>query len=241
MPINNNPNAAAMNPAVAAPQPAVDPKMEMEAFLESISTYNKFGKALKRDTTLAEIGQQLAQIAEMAEMAVMNETGDWFDQHTVKRNMKEIKSYSGDFMKLATEADAIHQRMTAYYDDMGRILERYFELPDVVDPMHQADPEHVADGLPQTQEVPGQGEPQPLKESEPPAFANSTAKEPEPSIYRATPLPDVKAEFSKMDELTLRAIKAVHARLKKTNPEMAKKFAELPPQKMQQVVWRLVK
>lgn len=144
MPLDNiapKPTATLKQPEVPlTPPPEGNPAnpvnaMQIEQVLEMIAQYNQFGKALKRDRTMQEVGGQLAQIAELAEQAVVNEAGDWYDAHTVKRNMKEIKGYAGDFLKLATEADAINQRMTALYDDMGRVLERYFEIPnDLIDP-----------------------------------------------------------------------------------------------------------
>jgi hypothetical protein len=232
----------AAQPAPAAAQspraPQVDPKLELETFLEAIAQYNSFGKALQRATTMQEVGNRLAQIAEMAEHAVMNEAGDWFDQHTVKRNMKEIKSYSGDFLKLATEADQLNQRMQALYDDMGRVLERYFEIPDGVEAGNDGQAEPVGQ-----EAQPKAGEPQKLKEA---GEGNERLNEPgpatapDPKIYHATPIPPVP-EHDKSDVLTVRAIKAVHERLKRSNPEMAAKFAKLPPKKMREVVWKLVK
>jgi hypothetical protein len=232
-------------------QAGLPDKKSIEEILEAIAGYQKLGEALQRATTMQEVGGQLAQIAEYAEQAVVNEADNWFDKHTVGRNMKEIKGYSKDFLKLAEEADGLNQRMTALYDDMGRILERYFEIPDVYNP---AGPNAQLDEPePVMQEPGGSGptpeEPQALKES--PGVAG-VAVPPDPKVYRASPLPaptSKKTEEEKVapgihdnkDVLTARAIKLVHARLKKTNPEMAKKFAKLPVKKMQRVVWRLVK
>lgn len=210
----------------------IDPAQEIEQFLEAIAQYNKFGKVLRRES-LKEIGERLAKIAEMAEVAVTNEASDWFDAHTLKRNMKEVKSYANDFLKLAQEADTLNQRMTALYDDMGRILERYFEIPDEdeeIEPAHPVGYEAELD-LPV---MPDEDEPQKLEEDDMPPLAGR-----DPRIYQATPLPPVKPDSKKMDELTLRAIKAVYKRLKAKNPETASKFAKLPPVKMKEVVWEL--
>lgn len=215
----------------------IDPRQETENFLESIAQYNKFGKALQRATTMQEVGERLAKIAEMAEIAVTNEASDWFDAHTLKRNFKEVKSYAGDFVKLASEADAINQRMTALYDDMGRILERYFEIPEYQDD----DLDNPQDGRGTSGVQPNDG-PKKLKEAElgPPEPENqSSPTGRDPKIYAATPTPPITPDPKKVDLLTLRAIQAVYNRLKSTNPEMAGKFAKLPPIKMKDVVWEL--
>jgi len=93
-----------------------------------IAEFSRLGEALRRTGTFREVAEQIARISEMAENTVMQEAGDWFDAQTIKRNMKELGSYSKDFGKLAEEMDAMQQRATALYDDMGNVLSRYFEL-----------------------------------------------------------------------------------------------------------------
>ena len=99
---------------------------QYESLRETISNVNKF----------KDIATQLSAIAEFAESTITNEMADdWYDGHTVQRNIKEMKKYVMEFNKIATEADGHNQRMAAYYEDMGRILERYFQVYD----------EHAAD------------------------------------------------------------------------------------------------
>jgi hypothetical protein len=237
MPFDNKPQAAIKKPAAPLSAPQVNPeqqKLQIENFLECIAKYNTYGKALKRATTMQEVGGQLAQIAELAEQAVVNEADDWFDSHTLKRNMKEIKSYASDFVKLATEADMINQRMTALYDDMGRILERYFEIPD----------EEEANDVTNSDDTVSMNSPSrdhvPVQEDAliPPKNDVSGVHNPsEPAL----PSREEQGKTPKRDALTLRAIELIYKKLRMTNPEMAKKFAKLPPQRMEDVVWKLVK
>ncbi len=55
----------------------------------------------------------------------------WFDRVTIKRNMKELKGLHEKFQKEALEAKAQEQRLEALYEDMGHVLNRYFEIADV--------------------------------------------------------------------------------------------------------------
>lgn len=107
-------------------------------FHEIVSKYNEYGRLLHKDRKLKELAQQLSDIAEYAEYALTNEADDWFDAHTIRRNIKEMRKYAQDFSKAAQEADMQHERLVAYYEDMGRILERYFEISSESDalPMH---------------------------------------------------------------------------------------------------------
>lgn len=58
---------------------------------------------------------------------------DWFDNVTIKRNMKELKNYVNEFVKVATEAQRMNHRMTALYEDSGRVLGRYFEIKEYIE------------------------------------------------------------------------------------------------------------
>jgi hypothetical protein len=93
-----------------------------------ISNFTRLGESLKGAAEFRKMAMEIARIAEMAEGTVMEEAGDWFDGHTIKRNMKELKGHAGAFTKIAEELDNLHQRATALYDDMGNVLARYFEM-----------------------------------------------------------------------------------------------------------------
>ena len=54
------------------------------------------------------------------------ETDDWFDAVSVK-NMKELKGLTGQLRKLL-EANAVNERLNALYEDMGNILNRYYDI-----------------------------------------------------------------------------------------------------------------
>ncbi len=108
----------------------IDDKVEIdeEGFLESVSRYNSYGNNIYREGNLAEIANTLSEIAKSATIHAVRETGDAFDKITVSRNMKELKQYSDQFSKVATEASTLQQRMEGLYEDMGRILGRYYEI-----------------------------------------------------------------------------------------------------------------
>ena len=96
-----------------------------------IANYSRLGEGLRAAGNFRKVAMEIARIAELAETTVTEETSDWFDGHTVKRNMAELKKYSGAFTKLAEELDMMQQRASALYDDMGNVLTRYFEMADL--------------------------------------------------------------------------------------------------------------
>jgi Ca2+-binding EF-hand superfamily protein len=100
-------------------------------FLEIVSTYNKYQEAMDRKSDLTQIAETLGGIVEAAQQLAVNEADDWFDKHTVKRNMSELSKLGKEFDKFAVEAKSLDQRLGGLYEDMGHILSRYYKLGDI--------------------------------------------------------------------------------------------------------------
>ena len=100
---------------------------------EALQNYNKLGEALYQQQSLKETAKSLSQIAEMAATHTVQETADWFDKVTVSRNMKELTNHSKSFSKIAEEASSVQQRLAGQYEDIGSILNRYYDIPESVD------------------------------------------------------------------------------------------------------------
>ena len=109
------------------------PTEEKKAALDKISKYNEYGKYLDRKHNLMEIAETLSDISDAAEKFLMSKIYGTFDQATVKRNVIEMKKYSAEFSKIASEAHILEQRMNAYYTDIGHVLNRYFDIEDIQD------------------------------------------------------------------------------------------------------------
>lgn len=92
-----------------------------------LEAYGSYGNMLHRTHRMAEIAENLSRVIESAENYLMSETNDWYDTHTLHRNIKEIKKYSTEFGKIAGEYDNLHERAQAFYEDMGHLLGRYFK------------------------------------------------------------------------------------------------------------------
>ena len=108
-------------------------KVSSEQVREALQNYNKLGEALYQQQSLKETAKSLSNIAEMAASHTIQETEDWFDKVTVTRNMKELTNHSKSFSKIAEEASSVQQRLAGLYEDMGSILNRYYDIPESVD------------------------------------------------------------------------------------------------------------
>ena len=103
-------------------------KVNVKEFMGEVSNFNSFGNEIYREGNLRQLAEKLSRLAETAKQHTLQETEDWFDKITVNRNMKELTSLSGQFKKVATEAQALQERMSGLYEDMGHILGRYYEI-----------------------------------------------------------------------------------------------------------------
>jgi len=113
------------------------PSINVNELIESIRNFNSIGESIYGKGSLKEIAQSLSSIAEGAAQHTLSETEDMFDKVTVSRNMKELKGLSGQFGKVASEANSLQERMSGLYEDMGNILGRYYEIGE----MHDVDDE----------------------------------------------------------------------------------------------------
>ena len=103
-------------------------EIDEQAFLESVSNYSSYGKEIYREHDIVETAKKLSEIARIAGIHAVRETEEAFDKITVKRNMKELQSYSDQFNKVAVEAKGLQQRVESLFEDMGRVLSRYYEI-----------------------------------------------------------------------------------------------------------------
>ena len=105
--------------------------MNVQRFLEDVKNYAQIGNNIYRETNLKEIAIKISEIVESAKIHTMNETDDWFDRVSVKRNMKELGNLAGAFVKAAKDSNLMQRRMETLYEDMGNILSRYYEIEEV--------------------------------------------------------------------------------------------------------------
>ena len=120
-------------------------KVSAKEVVEALKNYNRLGETLYQQQTLKETAKSLSKIAEMAATHTVQETEDWFDKVTVTRNMKELTNHSKSFSKIAEEASSVQQRLAGLYEDMGSILNRYYDIPETHIPGHDDDDRDIRD------------------------------------------------------------------------------------------------
>jgi len=104
------------------------PQVDKYKVVEGVKNFGIVGKALYNNNNIVEIAKQLSEIAESAHHHILGEQDDWFDKVSVSKNMKSLKGNVVEFQKTAKEANQLNQRLTGLYEDIGHVLNRYYEI-----------------------------------------------------------------------------------------------------------------
>jgi len=104
------------------------PQVNKYEVVEGVKSFGIVGKTLYNNSNIMEIAKQISNIAESAHSHVLSETNDWFDQVSVNKNMQSLKKRVAEFKKTAQESHQLNQRLTGLYEDMGHILNRYYDI-----------------------------------------------------------------------------------------------------------------
>ena len=104
------------------------PKVNKHEVVEGVKNYGVVGKSLYNGSNIMQVAEQLAQVAESAHNHILSEQDDWFDKISVNKNMKFLKGSVVEFQKTAKEAHALNQRLTGLYEDIGHVLNRYYDI-----------------------------------------------------------------------------------------------------------------
>ena len=104
------------------------PQIDKYKVVEGVKNFGIVGKQLYNNNNIVEIAKQLSEVAESAHHHILGEQDDWFDKISINKNMKSLKGSVVEFQKTAKEAQAINQRLTALYEDMGHVLNRYYDI-----------------------------------------------------------------------------------------------------------------
>jgi len=110
---------------------------EKKNMVETIKSYNEYRKGLKTDSVY-ETAQKIMEAVNLAERYALKECGDWMEAKMVERDMKEIKRDAAKMYEEAQKMKAIEKQLEMLYEEVGRRLERYFEIADQVNEASQA-------------------------------------------------------------------------------------------------------
>jgi hypothetical protein len=110
---------------------SLNPKTSLEekkSFLQEVERFNEYGSVIYRTEDLRKVAESINALCEKAETITLEEAQDWFDEVTIKRNIKELNRNKTEFTKTVYEISKMQQRLEALYEEIGGTLSRYFEI-----------------------------------------------------------------------------------------------------------------
>ena len=112
-------------------------KEEKSKMVGVIKSYNEYRKGLKADSVY-ETAQKIMEAVNLAERYAIKECNEWMEAKMVERDMKEIKRDAAKMYEEAQKMKAIEKQLEMLYEEVGRRLERYFEIADPINKSPQS-------------------------------------------------------------------------------------------------------
>ena len=119
---------------------------QKKTFLEAMSKFNEYGKHIYRESELRSIIENMETLMSGANNFIIDESDDWFDSVTIKRDSKDINNTAKAFTKTAREMVGMQHRLESLYEDLGNKLGRYYDLGEAMDPVGKEDGDIDNDG-----------------------------------------------------------------------------------------------
>ena len=121
------PNLKFILETIMEDQPQPLSKEEKTAFVSAVQQFSSMSDAVYGTGDLQELTERVRDMINKAEQ-IATEKGDWFDNVTVKRHMKQLQDSYKVFEATAKEMSQLQQRLSAAYEDIAQGLNKYFEV-----------------------------------------------------------------------------------------------------------------
>ena len=108
-------------------QPQPLSKEEKKQFLDQVKKFSEMGQSVYGNGDLQQLTDRVKDMINKAEQ-ITTEAGDWFDNVTVKRHMKNLNDSYRVFESTAKEMSQLQQRLSAAYEDIAQGLNKYFDV-----------------------------------------------------------------------------------------------------------------
>jgi hypothetical protein len=100
---------------------------EKQEFLDQVKRFSEMGDSVYGRGDLQNLTERVKDMINKAEQ-ITTEAGDWFDNVTVKRHMKNLNDSYRVFEATAKEMSQLQQRLSAAYEDIAQGLNKYFDV-----------------------------------------------------------------------------------------------------------------
>jgi hypothetical protein len=112
---------------ISEDQPQPLSKEEKQEFLAQVKRFSEMSQSVYGNGDLQNLTDRVKDMINKAEQ-ITTEAGDWFDNVTVKRHMKNLNDSYRVFEATAKEMSQLQQRLSAAYEDIAQGLNKYFDV-----------------------------------------------------------------------------------------------------------------
>ena len=101
---------------------------QKQQYIEAISRYNEYRSVVHRSKALPEIVSEIKRIVEFASKNMVEESGDWFEGVSHRRNSKRLKESVNEFQKISEKIVKLQRTLESIYENIGKQLGTFYEI-----------------------------------------------------------------------------------------------------------------
>jgi len=101
---------------------------QKQQYIEAISRYNEYRSVVHRSKTLPEIVSEIKRMVEFASKNMVEESGDWFEGVSHRRNSKRLKESVSEFQKISERIVKLQRTLESIYENIGKQLGSFYEI-----------------------------------------------------------------------------------------------------------------
>jgi hypothetical protein len=83
---------------------------------------------IHRSNALPEIVSEIKRMVEFASKNMVEESGDWFEGVSHRRNSKRLKESVNEFQKLSEKIVKLQRTLESIYENIGKQLGSFYEI-----------------------------------------------------------------------------------------------------------------
>lgn len=101
---------------------------QKKMYVDAIGKYNEYRSVIHRSSKLPEVVKEIKSLVEFAGKTVVEESADWFEGVTYKREFKKIKESVNDLEKISEKIVKLQKSMESVYESIGQNLGKFYKI-----------------------------------------------------------------------------------------------------------------
>ena len=104
---------------------------QKQTYIEAIGRYNEYRSVVHRSEQLPEVASEIRRMVEFASKNMVEESGDWFEGVSHRRNSKQLKESLKVFEQTTQRIVKLQRTLESIYENIGKNLSKFYEIKDI--------------------------------------------------------------------------------------------------------------